>query len=246
MTLNNQIPARRRGFTLVELLVVIAIIGVIVAFVIVGMGGVKKTQYTSTARKELTQIQTALDNYKAKYGVYPPSNHRPNTDYTAGNPNLDRAMFNQLYYELSGTTPNGVSPNLTFVTLGGSLSMQSTYLAGADVNTAFGVGGFVNSTKGSAEDLQAAQNYLPGLSTKQYNFPTTNNGVQTTILVTSVGGPDDTYQPLGLIGINPIRYVYPGVHNPGSYDLWVQLSYKGKLYLVCNWNKNVQVNTPDK
>ena len=79
-----------------------------------------------------------------------------------------------------------------------------------------------------------------------------------------MNGPDGLYQPLILFTTgtgnhaNPFRYVYPGTNNPGSYDLWVQLSigssFNGsaapnnianpKKYLICNWSKQIQVNYP--
>ena len=64
------------------------------------------------------------------------------------------------------------------------------------------------------------------------------------LLVTPVGGPDSSYNPLGAanVGVNPWRYLYPGINNPGSYDLWIQLEIAGKTNLVCNWTKSVQIN----
>ena len=70
----------------------------------------------------------------------------------------------------------------------------------------------------------------------------TNNSIFG-LLVTSVGGPDPNYSPLPG-GVNPFRYVYPGTNNPNSYDLWVQLVIRGKTNLICNWNKQVTVNSP--
>jgi hypothetical protein len=59
----------------------------------------------------------------------------------------------------------------------------------------------------------------------------------------SVGGPDQSYKPLGLIGSNPWRYVCPGTNNPTSYDLWIVLSIANQKNLICNWTKGVQKNT---
>jgi hypothetical protein len=53
-----------------------------------------------------------------------------------------------------------------------------------------------------------------------------------------------TYQPLGVPGLNPWRYVSPGVNNPTAYDLWIQLSISGKKYLVSNWSKTVLIDSP--
>ena len=65
-----------------------------------------------------------------------------------------------------------------------------------------------------------------------------------TLLITSVGGPDAAYKPLDQQDLNPWRYVYPGTNNPGSYDLWVQLSIAKQTNLICNWTKQVQINSP--
>lgn len=220
------------GFTLIELLVVISIMGVLAGLTIPVLKSLKAAQYKKVARAELVRLETALENYKAKYGVYPPGNkNAPTATYQP-------ALFSQLYYELSGTTINGGD----FVTLDGrsAISISPVNL----VNTAYGVGGFVNSTKGGGEDAEAAKNFLTELKQNQYNEYVTNNNVRTTELVTSVGGPDDSYQPLKAPGLNPFRYVYPGVNNPGSYDLWVQLVISGKTNLICNWSKQVQINNP--
>jgi prepilin-type N-terminal cleavage/methylation domain-containing protein len=226
MTDNISLPSRRRAFTLIELLVVISIIGIIAGFTLVVFKSVGKSRKIAVAKAELAQLQIALDNYKAKYGVYPPGNE-------FGEPKL-----NQLYYELSGTVKSG----LNYVTLDGSANIPI-----ASVSGAFKVGGFLNCSKGSGEDTAAAKNFLPSLRSKQIYYPATNNSggfnVPTTILVTSVGGPDDNYLPLNATGLNPIRYLYPGTNNPSGYDLWVQLQINDTKYLVCNWSKAAQVNT---
>ena len=228
-----------RAFTLIELLVVISIIGVLAGFTIPALGMIKKQQYLKTARAELENIQTALENYKAKFGAYPPGNQN------AAGPAYNPALFSQLYYELSGVTHDSV--NKTFTTLDGVSTISE-----AGCFTAFHVGGFINSSeKSGGEDDRKAKNFLPKLNyndlnplRSQLSRYITNNLVQTTMLITSVGGPDDNYEPLNGYALNPIRYVYPGVNNPNGYDLWVQLVIKGKTNLLCNWNRQVQINTP--
>ena len=228
---NRVAPRTFRAFTLIELLVVISIMGVIAGFSIPVLKMAKASQYKKVARGELEFIATALENYKAKYGAYPPSNQNLNSVYVPAN---DRSQLSQLYYELSGTTVNGGN----FVTLDGS----STIAVG-DVPTAYGVGGFVNCTKGGAEDGTVARGFLSGLSSKQFNTVSNNGVANTVMLVTSVSGPDNAYHPLGVAGMNPFRYVYPGVNNPGSYDLWVQLVINGQTNLICNWSRQVLVNS---
>jgi len=235
------------AFTLIELLVVISIIAVLAAFTIPVMKSLKKQQYIRNAQAEMQQLETALDNYKAKYGAYPPSN----TNYYTTPPGLTNSQLPQLFYELSGMTNN----NGTYYTLDGG-----SQLAANAVGTAYGVTGFINCSRGSGEESSYAKNFLSGLSAKQIYYPVTNNFVATTMLVTSVGGPDPNYQPLSVSGqnvpgLNPFRYVYPGVNNPNSYDLWIQLSIGSSFtgvnaftatnkYLICNWSKLVSKNSP--
>jgi prepilin-type N-terminal cleavage/methylation domain-containing protein len=233
-TLNSQLStlSRLRAFTLIELLTVMAIMGVLAALILPVLGAVKKHQYIYNAQAEMAQLETAIDRYQAAYGFYPPS---PPTPPTVGNPS---SYFNQLYYELGGTTNNN---NSFYQTLDGSAQINV-----GDVSTAFpGVGGFMNCTKpGAGEDSTAARNFLPDLKPKQFTA-ISNNMVLVTILIGSVGGPYVRYQLLGQQDINPWRYVCPGINNPGSYDLWMQLVFApGQTNLICNWTKQVQINSP--
>jgi len=219
----NTSTARRRAFTLIELLVVISIIAVLAAFTIPVMRTVKIRQYESHAQAEMAQIETAIESYKAANGFYPPDS--PNT------------LVNQLYYELIGTYTNAGN----FITLDGS-----SQIAISSVNTAFNIGGFVNSgstnNNNSGDDVRVARNFLPGLKPGQYGS-FTNNGVLVTVLATSVGGPDLGGLVVG--GVNPWRYNSSSpTNNPGSYDLYVQLNIGGKTNLICNWSKQVQINNP--
>jgi len=205
-----------RAFTLIELLVVISVIALIAAFTVPVLKSAKRMQFLKAAGGELEQLQAALDNYKARYGFYPPAN-------------TNNLLLPPLYYELCGTTNNGSS----YVTLdGGSAIFIAT------VTNTFLVGGFVNCTKGSGEDAVLANNFLSGL--KQNRIGTNAAGVN--VLITSVRGPDADYSPFNVANVNPFRYLYPGVHNPATYDLWIQLVISGKTNLICNWNRQVQIN----
>jgi prepilin-type N-terminal cleavage/methylation domain-containing protein len=216
-----------RAFTLVELLVVISIIGVLAALIIPVAGTVNIHKKINTAQAELQGLESDLENYKAKYGVYPPGN---GTNY----------VVNQLYYELSGATNN----NGSYITLDGNSTVSAV-----DYGNQFNQSGLLNCTKPAGDETVYAKNFLPGIKANEISFATNSAGKQFYYLVTSVGGPDVGYQPIPGYSANPFRYAYPGINNPNSYDLWVQLSINSTtnnphLYLVCNWTQVVQRNSP--
>jgi hypothetical protein len=147
---------------------------------------------------------------------------------------------NQLYYELVGTTNNN---NVFYQTLDGSAQINV-----GDMLVAFaGVGGFVNCSKpGGGEDASVARNFLPDLKPTQVWLRYTNANVGVNLLIGSVGGPYAQYQPLGQQDLNPWRYNSSSpTNNPGSYELWIQLVFApGQTNLICNWTKQVQINSP--
>ena len=223
MKTKNQKNLAPGAFTLIELLVVISIIGIIAAFIIAGLGAARKNSYLKTANAELKFIEGAIENYKAKYNTYPPGNQNP-----AG-ANYDPLVFNPLYYELSGVKPVGAS----YATLDGAATIPM-----ADYNTAFKLGSVLNVNKGSGDDGVAAENFLTGLKARMINSSISNGIIpNTTVLITSVGGPDANYQPLGVSGVNPVHYnsLNP-TNNPGAYDLWFDLTIGGKPYRIGNWS----------
>lgn len=235
----NRHAATSRGFTLIELLIVIAIIGVLAAFTIPVIKSVKRNQFVNQAKAQMAGIETAIEQYKATYGFYPPGNSAYNPAVPA---TLPDAYFSPLYYELLGTTNN----NGVYQTLDGSASISVSQLATGPAPGPLGVSGFLNCSKpGAGEDSVAAKDFLPGLKPNEVGTPVTNNfypAIPLTVLAASAGGPDPNTAPLG--SVNPWRYVCPGTNNPTSYDLWVQLVISGKKNLVCNWSKEVQINSP--
>jgi prepilin-type N-terminal cleavage/methylation domain-containing protein len=237
--LGTRVTRPTHAFTLIELLTVIAIMGVIAALILPVVGAVKKHQYLYNAQAEMAKLETAIERYHAAYGFYPPS---PTTPPTAG---ISSSLFNQLFYELEGTTGDGIS---NYTNLDGSDIIKA-----ADVPKAFpGIGGFINCTKaGAGEDSPKARNFLPDLRPNQIarwctnNFNGTPNDFGVTLLICSVGGPDALNKPLGVQDLNPWRYNSSSpTNNPGSYDLWVQLVIGKQTNLICNWTKQVQINSP--
>jgi prepilin-type N-terminal cleavage/methylation domain-containing protein len=200
----------RHGFTLVELLVVIAIIGILVALIVHGMSRVTVGAVKAVAVTERAQLESAIQEYHDKLGFYPPDNP------------TDPAM-NPLWFELSGTTNNG----LNYVTLDGSGQITVT-----QINARFNRQGFANSgTKAQGTDESAAPfSFLTQLRVKQVAPPDSSQPF-IKILNCSAGAPPGTT-------LNPWHYVssHP-TNNTGSYDLWVDLVVGGKTYQVNNWSK---------
>ena len=217
------------GFTLIELLVVISIIAILAGLAFPLLRTVKKTQYIKHATGEMHQLEAAIESYKSAHGFYPPSN--------PGNP-----LTNQLYYELIGTTNTVTSPQ-TFRTLDGEQTLKAT-----DLTAAFGgVSGLANCSRHDADaESVPAKNFLGEIKSGQTQSLQASGWPEpVTLLVTSVNGPDREYQPIpGKQDFNPWRYVSPGVKNPNSYDLWVQIRINGETYLICNWNTRVQAGVP--
>ena len=223
--------ALRTGFTLIELLVVISIMALLAALTFGVLGGVHKTASISAASAELGQIESALEDYKGQYGVYPPSNPL--------NP-----LLNPLYYELVGVmATNNVAGSAGYVTLDGASGVKLTDYTSLSL---FNVGGAINCIKPGDTESAKARPFLSSLKQNRigsYNAP---SGNPVNLLITSVRGPDASYMPLGpaYADINPFRYAYPGTNNPNSYDLWIQLVISGKTNLICNWSKNPIKNSP--
>jgi prepilin-type N-terminal cleavage/methylation domain-containing protein len=224
-------PNPFRAFTLIELLVVMAVIGVLASLLLAVVGGVKKKQYVYNTQAEMAKLETAIERYKAAYGVYPQS---PTIPPKVGD---STTLVNALYYELVGT----IYTNGSYVTLDGGATIPAV-----DVPVAFpGIGGFINCTKpGSGEDTASARSFISDLSVRQI-AAISNNARPVAIFIGSVGGPDQTYRPLNAPDVNPWRYNSSSpTNNPGSYDLWIQLVIGGKTNLICNWSKQVQINSP--
>jgi prepilin-type N-terminal cleavage/methylation domain-containing protein len=60
------------GFTLVELLVVVAIIGILAALITAASFRVIATTRVTTVRMKINELEYALEQYKNKFGEYPP------------------------------------------------------------------------------------------------------------------------------------------------------------------------------
>jgi len=209
------------AFTLIELLIVIGIIVLLAGMLFTALPAIQRVKTTSRLKNELTQIQTAIDTYKAKKGYYPPDN--PVTGVA-----VKDYSVNQLYYELLGTRRTNEGGGTFFYTLDGTAKIQDTQLQ-SPPPSAFGpnVTGFMNCTRGSGDDTARAENFLKGgLRAGQSG----NNGV-----ITVLGSGVDGKFMIGKA--NPWRYNSSSpTNNPGTYDLWIDYDFGGKSNRICNWS----------
>jgi hypothetical protein len=132
--------------------------------------------------------------------------------------NLGKPAENSLYYELVGTTNTGTG---TFTTLTGE-----SPISGAVISTAFGAAGFVNANaSGGADD---AKNFYTTLNVSQQ---VRTNGAGVNFLAVACKGPNGDFCVWNYNSSNP-------VHNPNSFDLWVDVLLSGKTNTFGNWKKD--------
>jgi prepilin-type N-terminal cleavage/methylation domain-containing protein len=200
---------RTCAFTLIELLMVITIIGILAALVVGLLGVAKKRSSEGQIKATMSELVTAIESYKSRFGHYPPDN--------AAN-----SARPQLFYELVGT----------YSTNGGSsfqLADDSGNISSADLNTAFGVPGIVNAAPSKSQ----VRPFLRGLKPKKHalvsgNPPAANPLVE--LLVAPVPGPGGQ-QP------NPWHYVSSNpINNKNGFDLWVEYDVRGVTVTNGNWN----------
>lgn len=64
---------RRAGFTLIEVLIAVAIITVLAGLLLVGVSSARKSAKRYQTISEITQLQTACENFKQTFKVFPPT-----------------------------------------------------------------------------------------------------------------------------------------------------------------------------
>lgn len=75
---------KQKGFTLIELLIVIGIIGILSGVLLVNFLGIRQRGRDGVRKSDLSQIQSALELYRADEGKYPAT-----TDFPACGSQLD-------------------------------------------------------------------------------------------------------------------------------------------------------------
>ena len=215
------------GFTLIELLVVVSIIGLLAALTFPAVTHARIAMLRARAKSELTALETVIERYNQKLGVYPPDN----APYWEAPP---------LYYELLGTTnSSGVFHTLD----------DSAQIAASVLQAAFGpsstIVGFQNCSRGGGDGLAGGVAFVKSLKPTQFvaitNAPSPN---PVTIMGTSLEGP--LVFQTGGIKLNPWRYNSSSPrYNPKTFDLWIDVAAGDKTNRICNWSdKPLIVSTP--
>lgn len=219
------LPRRVFGFTLIEMLVVIAVIGILAALLLGGMPAIQEKRIRSTVRAELGNLITHIEAYKEKHGFYPPDG--PN------------ALNPPLFYELVGTTVKGDE----FFPLNGETNISATVINANYGRPGEPMNGFMNSSPDGSE----VKNFLTALKRSQYDYSPFGSGGAMALRVPAKG-PDIPGKP-GAEQTNTWRYVvarplrkpndttpYP-TNNPASFDLWAEVTIRGRTVVIGNWKE---------
>jgi len=209
----------RRGFSLIELLVVIAVIGVLTSIISGVSGTARKSSRIKRIEGQLAELQTLIDDYKSEMGFFPPDTQvmsggvvqmAPN-----GKPQVD-AVFNPLFYELTGTLvdiDNGLYRSVALP--------ADTAIDGQTTELYFNREGFNNTGRTEAE---LRYSYV-GFSEKQYEeISPRDRSVHLLEVPMPWPAKFEDSNPNGSGAVNTWRYNSSNpTKNPASYDLWAEI-----------------------
>jgi prepilin-type N-terminal cleavage/methylation domain-containing protein len=219
--LKFEIRNSKLAFTLVELLVVITIIGLLAALVVGGAGFATVKARIWRVQSERQALVTAIEQYKAHKGYYPPDN--------TNNP-----ASSALFYELTGaiSTNNGAA----------FIGVNQEVLTTAQLTLLFNTGGIVNS---SSDTNNPAENFVGSVakSMRTGSFYVSGNSGPT---YTLFGVPVPPGTPASMImatttPITPWSYVSSNpTNNSTEFDLWMDVVWRQKTNRISNWAADPQ------
>lgn len=205
-----------------ELLIVISIIAILAALIFPVAAAIKNKAALNKAKVELTNLIRAIEQYKLKFGYYPPD-HTPSTGL---NP-----IYNTLYFELAGSERTGLAGNYTYTTLDGAAKVTE-----ADCLSQLGTSAILNAKKSGDEEAKPAEKFLTEIKPGQY-YEYTIGASTIRLLKCSVPWPEKAVAVIpGVPAVNPFRYVKNGTNNQGGFDLWVDVVVGGKTNRISNWS----------
>lgn len=203
------------AFTLIELLVVISIIGIIAAMVVAVIPAASRKRDEAAAKAQLAKIETALEDYRKKFGTYPPDN-----PIVASN----APYWNPLAYELGGLRRAGVN----FIAECDPGHTVTPPMFGG-VGSYFGLAGFVNADPARAKSFLS----LKGGTSKTADYVLLTNG--TPGLPAAMFLQVAAEHPSGSVNVWRYRAYPVNGRNPKSYDLWAEIKGKAGTNIIGNW-----------
>lgn len=113
--------AQRTGFTLVELLVAITIIAILIALIVPAVGGATRRARVAQVRTEISSFDTAIADFKAKYGTEPPSsiNLSENGNWDADARGKIRSIWSNFNFAQTYDFDGDSATTTASITLGG-------------------------------------------------------------------------------------------------------------------------------
>jgi hypothetical protein len=170
-------------------------------------------KYLDGLRVQRDQLAKSIERYRAQFGFYPP-NHAKNGP--------ERAKLNPLYYELMGTL--WVTNYQAF-----RLSSTKDMLKLERALAAFNMSSFSNSLPAASPPLWPT-NFIENLGFLSHKD-------DDVLLLRSP--PPDAVDDAVQEDFNPSTWRYaadPSEHNPGKYDLWIELEVLGQHHVIGNWD----------
>jgi prepilin-type N-terminal cleavage/methylation domain-containing protein len=213
-------PNKGKGaaaFTLIELLVVIAIIGLLAGMVLTLSGTATAVSRKSRVTAELRRLQTAIDDYKAVMGNYPPDNPDMNLEH------YERCGKNPLFYELSGCTFEAGK----FTTQNKAATVDA-----ATLKTALGAKGVENSARSKKDIPWRGVGFKPNQYAGLSAYPDVD------ILIVPVDKGPHLLDGAGNRKLNAWFYDASSTnrHNMETYDVWAEyVGRPGEANVIGNW-----------
>jgi hypothetical protein len=167
-------------------------------------------------RGQRATIVGAIENYKREFGFYPPDN------VVSRQPLVVNAYTNPLLYELAGTV----------IQKSGMVELPGLEPAPIDF-----IRQFLNTTGivKSGSSTGAVKSFLSMEKLPARQLHDDPDVFAVGFQLASANIPDETYWEFE---VGPWQYVSSApVHNPGRFDLWVEVRTKKRKVVVGNWKE---------
>jgi hypothetical protein len=166
-------------------------------------------------RQQRAAIASAIEAYKASFGVYPPDH------LVSRQPLVVDPVTNTLLYELVGAAYNSTNKMLS---VGGLEPAEAAYVKGF-----FHIEGFKNS----AERADQVKRFLPA-----ENLPVRQLHDDPDVFVLSAAVPYEDLDPDIYYSIDRGSWHYVSsapTNNPGRFDLWIEVKAGDHRIRIGNW-----------